>query len=125
MGADLVAMSGGKGLQGPQSTGLLAGRADLIEAARMQNAPNDGIGRGMKVAKEEIVGFIVALDRFVGRDHDAVAAEVNRKSQWIADQLQGIPRASSGQLPMAPTRDTLSGVPALDQRRRPYGSRRA
>ncbi len=91
MGADLVAMSGGKGLQGPQSTGLLAGRADLIEAARMQNAPNDGIGRGMKVAKEEIVGFIVALDRFVGRDHYAVAAEVNRKSQWIADQLQGIP----------------------------------
>ena len=41
--------------QGPQSTGLLAGRADLIEAARLQNAPNDGIGRGMKVAKEEIV----------------------------------------------------------------------
>jgi L-seryl-tRNA(Ser) seleniumtransferase len=91
MGADLVAMSGGKGLQGPQSTGLLAGRADLIEAARMQNAPNDGIGRGMKVAKEEIVGFIVALDRFVERDHAAVRAEVNRKARWIADELQGIP----------------------------------
>ena len=95
MGADLVAMSGGKGLQGPQSTGLLAGRADLIEAAGMQNAPNDGIGRGMKVAKEEIVGFIVALDRFVGRDHDAVAAAVNRKARWISDQLQDIPGLSA------------------------------
>ena len=95
MGADLVAMSGGKGLQGPQSTGLLAGRADLIEAARMQNAPNDGIGRGMKVAKEEIVGFIVALDRFVARDHEAVAAAVNRKAQLIADQLQDIPGLSA------------------------------
>jgi L-seryl-tRNA(Ser) seleniumtransferase len=91
MGADLVAMSGGKGLQGPQSTGLLAGRADLIEAARMQNAPNDGIGRGMKVAKEEIVGFIVALDRFAARDHAAVRAAVNRRAQWVAGELQGIP----------------------------------
>ncbi len=91
MGADLVAMSGGKGLQGPQSTGLLAGRADLIEAARLQNAPNDGVGRGMKVAKEEIVGFIVALDRFVARDHAAVTADGNRKAQWIAAQLQDVP----------------------------------
>ncbi len=91
MGADLVAMSGGKGLRGPQSTGLLAGRADLIEAARLQNAPNDGIGRGMKVAKEEIVGFIVALDRFVARDHAAVTADGNRKAQWIAAQLSDVP----------------------------------
>ena len=45
-GADLVVVSGGKGIRGPNSTGILAGRADLIEAARMQNAPNNGIGTG-------------------------------------------------------------------------------
>jgi L-seryl-tRNA(Ser) seleniumtransferase len=89
-GVDLVGISGGKGLYGPQSTGILAGRRDLIEAARLHNSPNDGIGRGMKVGKEEIVGFIVALNQFVARDHAAVTAGWNRKAQWVADQLKGI-----------------------------------
>lgn len=95
MGADLVAISGGKGLQGPQSTGLLAGRKDLIEAAKLHNAPNERIGRGMKVGKEEIVGFIVALNRFVARDHAAVVGAWNQKATWIADQLRGIPGLSA------------------------------
>jgi L-seryl-tRNA(Ser) seleniumtransferase len=95
MGADLVAVSGGKGLLGPQSTGLLAGRKDLIEAAKLHNAPNDRIGRGMKVGKEEIVGFIVALNRFVARDHAAVVEGWNRKARWIADRLRGIPGLSA------------------------------
>lgn len=95
MGADLVAISGGKGLQGPQSTGLLAGRKDLIEAAKLHNAPNERLGRGMKVGKEEIVGFIVALNRFVARDHAAVVDAWNRKANWVADQLKGIPGLSA------------------------------
>lgn len=94
-GADLVAISGGKGLLGPQSTGLLAGRKHLIEAAKLHNAPNDRIGRGMKVGKEEIVGFIVALSRFVARDHTAVVEAWNRRAKWIADQLRGIPGLSA------------------------------
>ena len=85
-----MTFSGGKGLYGPQSTGLLAGRRDLVEAARLNNAPNDGIGRGMKVSKEEIVGFIVALNRFVARDHAAVVEAWNRKARWIAEQLKGV-----------------------------------
>ncbi|MCI0622006.1 MAG: aminotransferase class V-fold PLP-dependent enzyme, partial [Acidobacteria bacterium] len=48
MGADLVVVSGGKGLEGPQSTGILAGRKDLIEAASLNHSPNTAIGRGMK-----------------------------------------------------------------------------
>ena len=56
-GADLVVISGGKGIRGPQSTGILAGRRDLIEAATLQASPNAHIGRGMKVGKEEIIGF--------------------------------------------------------------------
>ncbi len=71
-GADLVVISGGKGIRGPQSTGILAGRQDLIEAARLHHAPNGNIGRGMKVGKEEIVGLVVALERFVSLDHRAV-----------------------------------------------------
>lgn len=70
-GADLVIYSGGKGIRGPQETGLLAGRADLIEAARANGSPHATVGRGMKVSKESLVGLWVALDRFVNADHDA------------------------------------------------------
>ncbi len=71
MGFDLVVFSGGKGLRGPQSAGLLFGREDLIEAARRQHVPyGDTIGRGMKVNKEEIVAMLVAVERFVEADAD-------------------------------------------------------
>jgi L-seryl-tRNA(Ser) seleniumtransferase len=89
-GADLVVVSGGKGLLGPQSTGILAGRRDLIEAATLNASPNDGIGRGMKVGKEEIIALIVAMERAIALDQDAVVEEWNAKARWLADQLQGI-----------------------------------
>jgi uncharacterized pyridoxal phosphate-dependent enzyme len=90
MGADLVVISGGKGLEGPQSTGILAGRKDLIEAAALNHAPNTAIGRGMKVGKEEIVGLVTALNRYVRLDHDSVHETWNRRARYIADQLAGI-----------------------------------
>ncbi len=89
-GADLVVVSGGKGIRGPNSTGILAGRADLIHAARMQNAPVNGIGRGLKVGKEEIVGLVAALERYVALDEEEEIAAWNEKARWLADQLQGI-----------------------------------
>ena len=62
-GFDLVCYSGGKGLRGPYSAGLLLGRKDLIRFARRQGAPNDlSIGRGMKVSAEEYLGMLVALE---------------------------------------------------------------
>lgn len=91
LGADLVVISGGKGILGPQSTGILAGRADLIEAARMQNAPNDFIGRGFKVGKEEIIALVVALERAVTIDQNAEIARWNDRARWVAEQLQDIP----------------------------------
>src|SRR2546423_6394889 len=72
LGYSLVAVSGGKGLRGPQSCGLLFGRQDLIRAARLNGPPNsDAIGRGMKVNKEEMLGMMVALETYFKRDHEA------------------------------------------------------
>ena len=70
MGFDLVCVSGGKGIRGPQSAGILMGRKDLIAAARLNAPPRGGnIGRGMKVNKEEILGMYVALEKFINQDH--------------------------------------------------------
>ncbi len=67
-GADLTIFSGGKDICGPQSTGLIIGRNKLIEACRFNSSPNFAIGRGMKVGKEEIMGFITALDLWLAQD---------------------------------------------------------
>lgn len=70
MGFDLVCISGGKAMCGPQSTGILMGKKDLIAAARLNGPPRGGnIGRGMKVNKEEMIGMYVALDSYIKRDH--------------------------------------------------------
>jgi L-seryl-tRNA(Ser) seleniumtransferase len=73
MGFSLVCISGGKGMRGPQSAGILMGKKDLIAAARLNAPPNGGnIGRGMKVNKEEILGMYVALEKFINSDHEAM-----------------------------------------------------
>ena len=70
LGFDLVCVSGGKAMRGPQSAGILMGKKHLIEAARLSMPPRGStIGRGMKVNKEEILGMYVALDNFVKMDH--------------------------------------------------------
>ncbi|MDH4296553.1 MAG: aminotransferase class V-fold PLP-dependent enzyme, partial [Cyclobacteriaceae bacterium] len=70
MGFDLVCISGGKAMCGPQSAGILMGKKDLIAAARLSAPPAGGnIGRGMKVNKEEIIGMYVALESYINRDH--------------------------------------------------------
>jgi L-seryl-tRNA(Ser) seleniumtransferase len=92
MGFDLVTFSGGKGLRGPQCTGLLLGRKDLIEAARKNNSPNSNtIGRGMKVAKEEIVGLVAAVDWFLKQDDAAIEAQCRQRADRIAKHLSAIP----------------------------------
>lgn len=72
MGFDLVAFSGGKGIRGPQSAGLLLGKRKYIEAARLHTPPRGTtIGRGMKVNKEEVLGMLAAIETYLQRDHDA------------------------------------------------------
>lgn len=103
MGADLVAISGGKGIRGPQGTGLLAGRTDLIEAARLHAFPYSNIGRGMKVGKEEVVGLIVALNRFIELDHDAYQEEWTRNAKYVAARLEGVPGLNAEYVPKSMT----------------------
>jgi uncharacterized pyridoxal phosphate-dependent enzyme len=72
MGADVVAYSGGKCLRGPQASGLVLGKKEILQAAFLNGAPHHALGRPMKAGKEEIMGLLAAVEAFVaGRDHDA------------------------------------------------------
>ena len=70
MGADLVIFSGGKGIRGPQSSGLILGRKDLIEACAMNGSPYHGVGRPCKVGKEEIIGLVTAIELFSDPEYE-------------------------------------------------------
>jgi L-seryl-tRNA(Ser) seleniumtransferase len=92
MGFDLVAFSGGKGLRGPQSAGLLLGRKDLIAAARLSAPPNGNtIGRGMKVNKEEILGMLAALELYLAKDHVAEQREFEARAEAIRGGVAAVP----------------------------------
>ena len=92
MGFDLVTFSGGKGMRGPQNAGLLLGRKDLIEAATWSNSPRDEtVGRGMKVAKEQIVGMVAAVDWFLAQSDEGMQAEFRARATRIAARLKDIP----------------------------------
>ena len=119
IGVDLVAFSGGKAIRGPQTTGILAGREDLIRSVALQHldmhaaepawdppqelidvddlagVPRQGIGRGMKVGKEELVGLIRALECFLEEDHDARKAEWRARVDLLADRLGAVPALST------------------------------
>ena len=71
IGADLVAFSGGKNLRGPQCSGMLLGRKDLIQKAYANSAPHNRFARIAKVGKEEIVGMLTAVELYLKRDHTA------------------------------------------------------
>ena len=99
MGYDLVAFSAGKAMRGPQDAGLLLGRHDLIESAKLNTAPRLGnIGRGMKVSKENMVALWAAVERFVQLDHAAEWREWERRVQVIADALLDIPTVNTKQI---------------------------
>ena len=92
MGFDLVMFSGGKGIRGPQSAGLLLGRKDLIQAARMNGSPNgSAIGRGMKVNKEEMLGMLVALQVYLETDHDKEWREFEKRAEAIRKSVAAVP----------------------------------
>src|SRR5206468_9474912 len=92
MGFDLVAVSGGKAMRGPNDTGLLLGRKDLVAAAKLNANPHCGtIGRMMKVGKEDMVALLAAVERFVRLDHEAEWREWERRIKVIEAELKEIP----------------------------------
>jgi L-seryl-tRNA(Ser) seleniumtransferase len=92
MGFDLITFSGGKAIRGPQVSGLLIGRQDLVHNALLNMSPNeDTIGRPSKVGKEEILGFLKALEVYLAEDQDAVDKEQSRQLEMIATRLSKIP----------------------------------
>jgi L-seryl-tRNA(Ser) seleniumtransferase len=96
MGFDLVCFSGGKGMRGPQNAGLLLGKKKLIDLATSNDSPNsDAVGRGMKVAKEQIVGMVAAVDWVLSRDEAADQREYRRRADLIAAAVKDIPTMKS------------------------------
>ena len=92
MGFDLVAFSGGKAIRGPNDTGLLLGKKDLIEAAKLNTNPHCGtIGRMMKVSKEDMIALLAAVERFVRLDHKAEWREYDRRIGIIEAAIKDIP----------------------------------
>ena len=84
LGADLAVFSGGKGLRGPQSSGLVLGRADLVAACRVNGSPNSAIGRPMKVGKEELAGLLAAVEWSLAQDEPAILAGYEATVQgWL------------------------------------------
>jgi L-seryl-tRNA(Ser) seleniumtransferase len=117
-GADLVAFSGGKHLQGPQATGILCGRRDLILSAALQHQdmdvfpdtwplkslitegriagpPHHGIGRGFKVGKEEIAGLLAAVELYATRDFRGERERWTADMRCIAGAVQDLPGVSA------------------------------
>jgi uncharacterized pyridoxal phosphate-dependent enzyme len=90
-GADLVAFSGGKAIRGPQSTGFVVGRADLVEACRLNDNPYDAVGRSMKVCKEEIAGLIKALELYVHQDQQRQSLVWDQRVARMIEILSGVP----------------------------------
>jgi L-seryl-tRNA(Ser) seleniumtransferase len=92
MGFDLVCFSGGKGIRGPQNAGLLLGRKDLMELAAQNDNPNsDAVGRGMKVAKEQIVGMVAAVDWLLEQSNESMETEFLRRTTVIQRAVEKIP----------------------------------
>jgi len=95
MGADLAIFSGGKGLCGPQSSGLIVGRKDLIEGCALNANPRAFIGRPMKVGKEEIVGLWAAIRWYLNLDHKKLMQDYEDQVKYAIDELSSIPNVSA------------------------------
>jgi hypothetical protein len=94
-----VGYSGGKCLRGPQTAGLLLGREDLVRAAWVESAPHHGMGRAMKVGKEEAVGMLMAVEMWMKRDHEAEWRQWTAWLETIARRVSAVPGVRTAVVP--------------------------
>jgi L-seryl-tRNA(Ser) seleniumtransferase len=95
MGFDLVAFSGGKGMRGPQNAGLLLGKKQLTDLAQQNNNPGEGVGRGMKVAKEQIVGMVAAVDWVLSHTEESMQGDYQKRVDVIVSAVKVIPSVTT------------------------------
>jgi len=111
LGFDLVCVSGGKFMRGPQSTGILSGKKNLIAAARMSAPPRgSNIGRGMKVNKEEIFALYIALEHFINTDQDKEWKMLEDRISVIAKEAASIPGVKAELIPLP----LINRIPTLN-----------
>jgi L-seryl-tRNA(Ser) seleniumtransferase len=109
MGFDMVSFSGGKDIRGPQNAGLLLGKKKYTDLAQRNLCPADSVGRGMKVAKEQIVGMVAAVDWLLTQTDEGMEKESRDRMAVIVGMLKGMP--SVGTTIMVP--DLANHVPHL------------
>jgi L-seryl-tRNA(Ser) seleniumtransferase len=95
MGWDMVCFSGGKDIRGPQNAGLLLGKKKYTDLALSNNFPGDGVGRGMKVAKEQIVGMVAAVDWILSQTNEGMEKESRDRAAVIISMVKDIPGVST------------------------------
>jgi seryl-tRNA(Sec) selenium transferase len=95
-GADLVVFSGGKYLGGPNNSGILTGRKDLIKLAHLQAYPFHGIGRTAKMSRETIVGLVKALELYMEKDEEEIFIQWEKRANWFAEQLSELKGVETG-----------------------------
>jgi L-seryl-tRNA(Ser) seleniumtransferase len=94
-GADLAIFSGGKGLRGPQASGLVLGRRELIEAVAFNGPPDAFIGRGMKVGKEELAGALAAVRWYLALDHEALMRRYESQVRFVLEVCADLPHVTA------------------------------
>jgi uncharacterized pyridoxal phosphate-dependent enzyme len=91
LGADAAIFSGGKGLRGPQASGLMVGTEEFIAAARANGSPHQRLARALKAGKEDMAGLVRAVELFLAQDHEAAARQWEQTvAEWV-DTLSKVP----------------------------------
>ena len=105
LGTDLIAISGGKHMRGPQCSGILAGRKDLIRAAWLNSSPHaDSLGRPAKVGREEMIGVWLAAEKYAGLDFDALDRQSAAQADYLISQLNKVSGLEAQRTPFDRTR---------------------